>query len=608
MNDLIFWGLPATLFLGILAQWLSWKLHLPSILLLLLFGILAGPVAGVLHPDRVFGDLLFPFVSLSVSLILFEGGLTLRFSEFRAVGAVVRRLIGIGLLLTWGFSAAAAHFLLDLSVQLSLLLGAILVVTGPTVILPMLRTIRPSPTVNSILKWEGILNDPIGAVLAVLVFEVILAAGITEATGVALTGLAATLFGGGGIGLLGALIMVVLLRARQIPDFLQNPITLAMVVAVATFSNSLQAESGLFAVTVMGIALANQRQVEVHHIIEFKENLRVLLLSVLFILLAARLEIADLTSLGWPSVLFLAVLLLVVRPAVVALSTIRSGLSWRERLFLAWMAPRGIVAAAVISLFALELSHNGYAEAERLIPLGFLVIVGTIAVYGLSARPLANLLGISDPNPQGMLIIGANPLARQLGRVLQEAGLRVLLVDNNRNLVARARGDGLETHHGSILSEHILDDLDLTGIGRLLAMTSNPEVNALASLYFSDVFGADETYQLAVAEGEENAQESIANRLQGHVLFGQPHTYSVLVDRIRHGGAIRLGEPHTEGEASRGGAPNDLLLGVLRVTGMVEMATATGSPIPREGDRSVVLSGAPPLNTAAELSELEADD
>ncbi len=268
MTEHLLVGLAGIIILGIGAQWLAWRLRLPSILLLLLFGFAAGPATGFLDPDALLGDLLPPVVSLSVAVILFEGGLSLSFTELRQIGTVVRNLVSVGALVTWLVTAGAAHFILDLSAALAVLLGAILVVTGPTVIVPLLRHVRPVGPVNSILKWEGILIDPIGAMLAVLVFEAILAGGFQEATTLALTGVLNTVVIGGVNGVLGAMVLTFLLKRYWIPDFLHNAFSLMVVVGAFTASNVMQAESGLLAVIVMGMTLANQKMITVKHIVK----------------------------------------------------------------------------------------------------------------------------------------------------------------------------------------------------------------------------------------------------------------------------------------------------------------------------------------------------
>jgi len=534
-------GITGVIALGIGAQWLAWRLHLPSILLLLLVGFLAGPITGFLHPDELFGELLLPVVSIAVAIILFEGGLSLSVRELREVGSVFTRLVTLGALVTWLASAALAWAVFDLSPSLAALLGAILVVTGPTVIMPLLRQLRPRRRVGNTLKWEGIVIDPVGAILAVLVFEVILATeDLGQATGLASLGILKAIGGGGLIGFAGAGGLVFALRRYWIPDFLQNPVTLMIAVIGYTAANQIQPESGLLTVTIMGAVLANQRAVTIKHIVEFKENLRVLLIAVLFIALAARLPLDSVTELGPPALLFIALLILVVRPLAVLLCTLGSRLSWRERAFLGWMAPRGIVAAAVSSLFALRLAEAGYAGAESLVAITFAVITGTVAVYGLTAGPLARRLGVADPNPQGALIIGAQPWAREIAQALSDEGFQVRLVDDNWSDIAAARQAGFETFYAGILQEYVLDEIDLDGLGRLFALTPNDEVNALAGLHFTEVFGRSEVFQLPplnAAEGE--ASELLPKHLRGRFLFGDGVTYGELERRFAHGAMLK---------------------------------------------------------------------
>lgn len=535
-------GIASVIALGIGAQWLAWRIHLPSILLLLVVGFVAGPITGFLHPDELFGDLLLPVVSIAVAIILFEGGLSLSLRELREVGSVFLRLISLGALVTWGASAALAWLVFGLSPSLALLLGAILVVTGPTVIMPLLRHLRPRRRVGNTLKWEGIVIDPVGAILAVLVFEVILATSDPgEATGVAALGVLKAIGGGGAIGLVGAGGLVVALRRYWVPDFLQNPVTLMAAVLAYTAANHVQPESGLLAVTIMGVVLANQRAVTVKHIVEFKENLRVLLIAVLFIVLAARLPLASVTQIGLQALVFVGLLILVVRPLTVALCTIGSRLSWRERVFVGWMAPRGIVAAAVSSLFALRLAEAGYAGAESLVAITFAVITGTVAVYGLTAGPLARRLGVADPNPQGALIIGAQPWAQEIAQALREEGYLVRLVDDNWSQIAEARQAGLETFYVGVLQEYVFDEIDLDGVGRLLALTSNDEVNALAALHFMEVFGRSEVFQLPpprISESE-GTDQLLPKHLRGRLLFAESATCAELERRLAEGAMIK---------------------------------------------------------------------
>jgi NhaP-type Na+/H+ or K+/H+ antiporter len=518
--------------LGIAAEWFAWRIGLPSILVLLVFGFVAGPVSGFLDPGAMLGDLLFPIVSISVAVILFEGGASLRIRELRQIGRVVRNLVTLGAALTWALAALAAYYFLGLDRASAALLGAILVVTGPTVIVPLLRHMRPVPQVASTLKWEGILIDPIGAVLAVLVFEAVLAGELGTATTAVSLIVLKTLLVGGFIAALGVGVLILLMDRQWVPDFLQSPLALMVVIAAFAVSNVIQAESGLLTATVMGVALANQKAVGVKHILEFKENLRVLLISSLFILLAARLDLGDLRQIGVPELGFLAVLVLAIRPLSVAASTLGSELGWRERVMVAFVAPRGIVAAAVSAIFALELAGAGYTDAQRLVSLTFLVIIGTVAIYGLGSSPLARWLGVAKPDPQGVLFVGAHPWARQIAAELAEGGFAVRLVDTNYTNIADARMEGLPAYYGSALTEAALDAIDLDGIGRVLALTANDEVNSLTAVNFIEVFGQGGVYQIPPEQLSAGSQQLVSRHLRGRFLFDQRASYWSLTARF----------------------------------------------------------------------------
>ena len=531
--------------LGVGAQWLAVRLGLPSILLLLVVGFLAGPVTGFLHPDDLFEELLFPLVSLSVALILYEGGLTLKLSDLPRVGGVVRNLVTVGTLLTWAVASTAACLLFKLDLRLAVLLGAVLVVTGPTVIGPLLRHIRPHGNVGSVLMWEGIVIDPIGAVLAVLVFEVI-GHGEAAVDSVQLVVFAITkaLVFGGGFGVLAGVVLAALIKRYLIPDFLQNAVSFMFVLGAFLGANLLQHEAGLLAVTVMGIYLANQKQVDIRHIVEFKENLRVLLISSLFVILAARLQPDQLTAVLSEGLIFVAVLVLIARPLAVWTSTLGSKFTRTERLFMMWLAPRGIVAAAIASLFALRLEHAGYADAGRLVPITFIVIIGTVAVYGLTSPLVARYLGVASVNPQGVLFVGGQPWVRAVAAMLKEKGFRVLLVDTNRQNVAAARMANLDTYAGSVLAEYAIEEMRLGGIGRLLAVTQNDWVNALASQRFAPVFGRQNCYQIRPYE-DQQGKKSEHKHLHGRWLFGE--TVTTLDLARRHvGGAVVKATPLTD--------------------------------------------------------------
>ena len=542
MSEHLLIGLVSIITIGVFAQWLAWRLKLPAILLLLIFGITAGPVTGLIDPDALLGDILGPVVSVSVAVILFEGGLSLRLSELKEIGNIVGKLISIGIIITWGLSTFFAYYLLDIGFEISVLFGAILIVTGPTVIIPLLRQVRPTGKVGSILKWEGIVNDPIGAMMAVLVFELMLSGGFTLTSKTALLSIVNTIAFGTFFGLLGALIIFFMLKRHLIPDFLQNPISLVLVFTVFGISNLLQHESGLLAVTVMGIALANQKSVRVKHIVDFKENLRVLFISGLFVLLAARLQVSHLEQFNWYAVGFLAALFFVVRPASIFISTIGSNINIKERLFLSWMAPRGIVAAAISAIFALRLTEEGYETAELLVPYTFIVIIGTVTIYGLSANWVARMLNVAKPVPKGVLMLGAKEWVRRIAHPIKERGFKVLMADTNWDNIAKAREEGFNTYYGSVLTEYAMDEINLDGVGRLLALTPNDEVNSLSVIRFAEVFGSSEVYQLAPVTKSRRKEREVPDYLSGRILFDEDLNYSEIQRYFEEGSTIEVEE------------------------------------------------------------------
>lgn len=521
---------------GSACQYLAWRLRLPAILFLLLTGILAGPVTGWFDPDALLGPLLFPFVSLSVAVILFEGSLTLKFAEIRGMEHVVRRFVTSGVLVTWAVTTVATRWLAGFSWELSTLFGAIMVVTGPTVIVPMLRTVRPSAKVANILRWEGIIVDPIGALLAVLVFEFVVSQGEGGAVGQTLTAFVSVVGIGALTGIGVGTLLGEALRRDWLPAYLYNLATLAAVFAGFAISNELAEESGLLAVTVMGIYLGNRKGVPIEEILAFKESLSLLLITVLFILLAARLDFAQLAELGGLVVGVFLVVQFVARPLKVAYCTWGSGFTWRERALLGWIAPRGIVAAAVSALFAIKLGQRGFSQAELLVPLTFVVIVGTVVFQSLTAGPVARWLGVSEPDPEGFLIIGANPMARAVAKALDQQKIPVMLTDTLWDNVSRARMAGLRTYYGNPLSEHAELYLDTSGLGRMLALTADAHLNGLACNRFREDFGARDVYALRVG-GYAGGRNNLVSL--GRTAFGEEASYVDLSRRIYRGAEIR---------------------------------------------------------------------
>lgn len=586
-------GLTAILVFGIGAQWIAWRTQLPAILLLLLAGILAGPILGLLNPDQLMGDLFAPFISISVGIILFESGLNLRFSDFKESAPAISKLVSIGVITTGVITSVSAYYIFDFGWELAIMTGAILVVTGPTVILPLLRQVRPEKKVGDIVKWEGIVIDPVGAMLAVLVFEVLVTTGdVGELTGIALLSIVKTIGLGTLAGVVGAGLIYYLLKRHILPDFLQSPVILMIVVAVFTLLNILEHESGLFATTLMGIILANQKNARIHYIAEFKENLRVLLLSALFILLAARVELSQLMqNLNWNIVAFLVILIFIARPACVFLSTLGSDLKWREKIFLSWMAPRGVVAASVSSIFAIQLVENGYPSAAQIIPIILIVIIITVAVYGLSASWVARKLGLAKPTPNGLLILGAHEWALQIADFMANSNHRILVADSNYKNIAVAQDKDIETFQGNILSEYTLDDINLDGIGKLLCLTPNDEVNALASLRLGQVFGRSMVYQLPAAD-DENSQKEVSEHLSGRILFGNELTYEKIDQLFNQGaqiGAIDITADYRYQTFKEEAGGNKIPIFLITQNDKIQPFTVDSPPNPTEGDKLIYI-------------------
>ena len=541
--------LALVLALGILAQWLAWRLKLPSILILLAFGFGLSLTTGVRIDDYLERETLLALVGIFVAIILFEGGLTLKFSELREAGAPVIRLCTLGVLIAFGLTSVAASYIFGWNWRIAALLGAILVVTGPTVVAPLLRVIKPTRKISSILKWEGIVVDPIGAILALLVFQVAIAGGVQSASESVFLTLGKTILVGIVVAIALAKVIEILLRRHLIPDFLESVFLLAVVAVAFAASNAIQEESGLLTVTVLGIALANQKSVSVRDILEFKENLRVLIISLLFILLSGRIASEELGAVALPSLALLAVLLFIVRPASVYLANLGSkSVNYRERTFLAALAPRGIVAAAVTSVFAIELDDAAAkgelpsaiaGQAEHLVPVVFLVIIGTVLVYGLLASPLAQRLGLSNRNARGVLFAGADAWTRLIAKTLLNDGHPVMLLDTRYENVAAARMVGLNAIRANILSEHVEENLEFPGITQLVAGTSNDEVNSLASREFAHIFGKANVWQITPSDKDAHPSTSIASHRRGRICFSEEPTFQNLQNLAYHDGIIK---------------------------------------------------------------------
>ena len=544
---------------GLASQWVAWLLRLPGIVILIATGLVLGPVTGLFDPQTP-SEQLTELIGLGVAIILFEGGMDLKLGELKKAGRGVGRLVFLGVPITWALTAAAAHWIVGLSWPVSLVLGAILVVTGPTVIQPILRFARLNDESASLLKWEGIANDPIGVLLAVLTFQYFTIAGDGFADTIVALGsaiAAALALGGGGGWLIGKLFL-----RGGVPEHLKPPVLMVLVLVVYTLSNQVQHEAGLLSVTVMGVVLGNMRMSGREDLQRFKENLTIMLVSVLFIVITARLDFDQLLLLDAPAMVLIAAVFFLVRPVAVGLSTIGAKMRQADRILLGWVAPRGIVAAATAGLFGPAMVSAGYEDARIMLPLVFAVIIATVLLHGLTLGPLGRRLGLAAEDDNGVLIIGASPWSLELAKSLKTLDVEVLLVDGVYRRLKPARMAGIEVYYGEILSEHAEHTLETHHLGHLLCATPNDFYNALVCNALGPEFGRHRSLQLPTAEEADKESRRLAADQRGHLAFGEDCCYDWLQERLDDGWVIhrtriseafsmedatgKLGEPGTD--------------------------------------------------------------
>jgi len=574
--------------LGIGAQWIAWRTGRPAIALMLIAGVLAGPVTGLIDPQRDFGALQQPIIKLAVAVILFEGGLSLNFRDLRHAGSAVLRLVVIGVPVGWVLGTAAAFYGAGLPLGISALFGGILVVTGPTVIGPMLRTLRVPARVRDTLKWEGIVNDPIGALLAVAIYAYITYVGpdrsvVAIGFDVAAATLVAGLIGVGlGFGLTTAF------RRGYIPEYLKAPSVLVTVIAGFVLADLIKHETGLITVTVMGVVLANRQTQSTAALKHFKEDLAVLLISGVFIILSATLQWSVIERFQARFLIFLLLLLFVVRPVTVLASLAFSKMPWRERLFVAWIAPRGVVAIAVTSLFALRLDDFGMKDADALVPLVFGVVVATIFAHGFSAAWVARRLGIDKGKGEGVLLVGANSFTTAFGVALQALGLKVTVADTAKFALRAARKKQLEVHRGDILDEVTQDTLDMLQFQHVIAATDSDSYNALVCGDLGPEVGTDKLTQTGVDEDRRA-------RGRGRVLLEGGETVDELQQRVAAGwsfGRTRITDVHTYDAYRARLAPEAEPVAVLKPDRRLLLFSTGQRPVVESGD--TMLTFAPP--------------
>jgi len=527
--------LAGIIILGITAQWVGWKLKLPSILPLILIGLLFGPLSTQFTDDGskllepiwngtkgLFpGSGIYHFVSLAISIILFEGSLTLKRNEILNVGPVILKLITVAVVITFFGAGFTAHYIIGLSWEISFLFSALIIVTGPTVISPILRNIPLKKDLATILKWEGILIDPIGALVSVLVFEFISVEHQSGFTQTALLEFGKILLFGSTFGFTFAHALGIAIKKKVIPHYLLNVFTLATVLGVFVLSDAFAHESGLLAVVVMGLVLGNTNVPNLKELLYFKESLSVLLISILFILLGANINYEDLLLVAnWKSAMLFAVVVFVVRPIGVFISSTRSGLKINEKLFISWMGPRGIVAAGIASLFGSRLRDAGEPGAEYITPLVFMIVLGTVLLNATTARMFAKLVGVFQKRSTGILIIGASKVSRLIATYLKQHGRYVVLVDTNQEHIETAKDLGIDAIEANIFNDHLEDNIELSNVGFLIALTANDKINQRAINVFRNQFGENGTYRTI-----SNTEMKNKTKLPSEGLFSKTHDF-----------------------------------------------------------------------------------
>ena len=512
---------------GVTAQWIAWRMRLPAIVLLAASGLLLGPVFGLVDPSYEFGQWLRPIVGLCVAIILFEGGLSLDLADLKVAATGVRRLVYLGAPLAWATGTAAAHWVGGLSWPVSVVFGAIMVVTGPTVIIPLLRQAGLNRRTASYFKWEGIINDPIGALLAVLSFQFLLFAKEGSGWDEVLSGLFSAMGSAAVLGGLGGWLVAVAFLRGLVPEYLKSPVLLGVVLVVYVGSNALQHEAGLLAVTVMGIVVANMHLPGIQDMKRFKEYITVMLVSAVFVVLTADLDPALLNSLGLRDVALVIAVLFLARPVSILLATIRSGVDPKDRILLSWIAPRGIVAAATAGVMGPGLVEAGYADAERLLPLVFCVVFATVLMHGGSIGWLARKLNLASPMRDSVLIVGASPWTTELARKLADSKIKVLLADSSWHNLRAARLAGIPVFYGEILSEFAEESVEISHVAAVLAATSNDAYNALVCKAFAPEIGQTNVYQLAMGGGDRDPR-GVARPLRGRVAFSNEIQFETL--------------------------------------------------------------------------------
>jgi NhaP-type Na+/H+ or K+/H+ antiporter len=483
---------------------------MPAIILLIGIGLIVGPGLNFLEPEQLFGEFLHPFVELSVSIILFEGGLNLKWQELNEVSFGIKRLISLGLILNFLLGSCAAHYILHVPWEISCLLGAMLVVTGPTVILPLLRQAHLNKKINSYLKWEGIINDPLGVLLTTFCYQFVLYYDSTIAFSMVLISLLKTVFLSCTIALGTAVCLKNFFNRLMVPDYIKVPILLSSILIIYIISTIIQNGSGLLAVTILGIYLGNSDINIVKDLRKFKESISLLALSIVFVVLSANIEFEMLKTLHFKNIVYILAISFLIRPVAIYLSTLGSDINYRERTLIGFFAPRGIVAASMAGIISLRLSHQGYENVEFILPTIFLIIITTVIVHSFSLKPFAGLLGLQVKSKNGIIMVGCSEWTIALSKLLQDLKIPVLITDNVHHRLLKARKQDLAVHYGDVITEIEEDEIDLNVYDTIFAFSENESYNNLVAESVTEDFNRSDIFQLPVSENLKSADENLS--------------------------------------------------------------------------------------------------
>ena len=597
MDNLLF-ELMLILFLGVSSQWVAWRYRLPAIVVMSVVGLLAGAIFGIINPEENLAVVYSPLISIAVGIILFEGSLGLDFREVRGIGKPIYRIVTIGALLAWLLGSLAAHYVAGLPLAVSFVIGAIFIVTGPTVILPLLRQAKLKPLPAAILKWEGIIVDPLGALLAVFAFVFIQFITLDDVTFITILffiggSILAILIGigfGFGVGKL--------FENGLVPEYLKSPFVLSSVVTAFTISDMIMHETGLLAVTVMGITLANMRISSIGDLRHFKENISILLISVIFIMLTASLTRETLIAMfEWPIISFVLLMLFVIRPLTIFISTIGTGLPFKVKLLTGWIAPRGIVALTVSGYFAGVLLLEGYEEAEMLTSLTFGLVFATVVAHGFSIGWLSKKLNLSTESTPGILMVGSSKFTANFAKVLGDYDIPVMIIDSSWSRLSHARRLDVPNKHGEVLSEQTDYQLDMTPYEYMISMTEFDSYNTLISTTFKPEFGREFLYQLPIQMDNGDRLDEVSNHISGNILFSEQANWTVLNEKINQGFVFKktkISEQYTFETLKKELHHESVLLAIIKGSGKIIFFSPNREP--KVESKDIVISLSKPNN------------